>query len=63
MTAAAKSVLAEALRLNTEERAELAATLIASLGGEADEDVEAAWAAEIKRRVAVIDAGTVTLVP
>ena len=33
------------------ERAELAAELLANLDGEPDEDVEAAWAAEIERRV------------
>ena len=60
---AAKTVLAEALGLDSDERAEVAAELIASLDGEADEGVEAAWAAEIERRMAAIDAGTVTLTP
>jgi putative addiction module component (TIGR02574 family) len=39
-----------ALLLPLEERAELAADLLASLDGEPDADVEAAWAMEIERR-------------
>ena len=55
MTEQAQAVLASALLLTVEERAELAAELIASLDGEPDEDVEAAWAAEIERRVRRVD--------
>ena len=51
VTEQAQAVLATALRLSLEERAELAAELLASLDGEPDEDVEVAWAAEIERRV------------
>lgn len=47
-----QKVREEALRLELSERAELAADLLASLDGEPDEDVEAAWAAEIERRAA-----------
>jgi putative addiction module component (TIGR02574 family) len=50
MTHRARKVFEEALQLPLPERAELAADLIASLDGEPDEDVEAAWAAEIERR-------------
>ena len=39
------------LALPLDERAELAAELLASLDGEPDEDVDAAWAAEIERRI------------
>jgi putative addiction module component (TIGR02574 family) len=63
MTKGAKAILAEALRLDTNERAEVAAELLASLDGPADPDAEAAWAAEIERRVAALEAGTVTLEP
>lgn len=63
MTNAAKAVLAEALRLDPDSRAELAAELLASLDGPADPDAEAAWEAEIERRVAAIEAGTVKLEP
>lgn len=50
MSARARKMFKEALQLPLPERAELAADLIASLDGEPDEDVEAAWAAEIERR-------------
>ncbi len=50
MSKTGQKVLDEALRLELSERAELAAELLASLDGEPDEDVEAAWAAEIERR-------------
>lgn len=63
MLKAAHSVLADALRLEPEARAELASELLASLDGPADPDAEAAWDAEIERRVAAIEAGTVRLEP
>jgi putative addiction module component (TIGR02574 family) len=50
MTDRARKLYEEALDLSVGERAELAADLLASLDGEPDEDVEAAWAAEIERR-------------
>jgi hypothetical protein len=52
MSKTAQKVLDEALRLKLSDRADLAAQLLASLDGEPDEDVEAAWAEEIKRRAA-----------
>ena len=63
MTKAAKAVLAEALRLGEHERAELAAEVLASLDGPADADADAAWEAEIRRRIAAIDAGEIELEP
>jgi putative addiction module component (TIGR02574 family) len=63
MTKAAEAVLAEALRLDLDARAQVAAELLASLDGPADPDAEAAWALEIERRVAAIEAGAVTLEP
>lgn len=63
MTKAAEAVLADALRLTPEARAELAAELLASLDGPADSDAEAAWAAEIERRVDAIESGAVALEP
>jgi putative addiction module component (TIGR02574 family) len=63
VTKAVQAVLADALRLDLDARAELAAELLASLDGPADPDAEAAWAAEIERRVAAIDAGAVKLEP
>jgi putative addiction module component (TIGR02574 family) len=61
MTRAAAALLVDALRLSPEVRAELAAELLASLDGPADPAAEAAWAAEIERRVDAIEAGTITL--
>ncbi len=63
MTKSVEAALADALKLGVEERAELAAELLASLDGPADPDAEAAWEAEIARRVAAIEAGTVKLEP
>lgn len=56
-------VLADALRLEPDSRAELAAELLASLDGPAEPDAEAAWDAEIERRIAAIEAGTMRLEP
>ena len=57
MVKTAEGLLADALRLDPKTRAELAAELLASLDGPSDPDAEAAWAAEIERRVAAIEAG------
>lgn len=57
MTKRAEKLLDEALKLSAKERAHLGAELIASLDGPPDPDVEAAWAAEIDRRVRRIRAG------
>ena len=45
------------LRPAEEHGTELAANLIESLDGEQDADVDAAWAEEIERRCAAVDAG------
>jgi putative addiction module component (TIGR02574 family) len=63
VTKPAERVLFDALNLDTRERAEVAAKLIASLDGEPDEDVEAAWAAEVERRIEEVEAGRAKLVP
>ena len=54
MTHEASRLLEEALQLNVEDRAKMAAQLLASLD-EQQEDVREAWAAEIKRRLAEAD--------
>lgn len=59
----AKQLLVEALRLPESERAALAGELIESLETEADTDVEAAWSAEIHRRVEDLSAGRAQTVP
>jgi putative addiction module component (TIGR02574 family) len=53
----------DASELSEEDRAALAGLLIESLEREADPDVGAAWAAEIDKRVAELDAGTVKSIP
>jgi putative addiction module component (TIGR02574 family) len=58
----AEEILKDALTLPSDARAALAAALIQSLDGE-DEDAEAAWATEVQRRVAELDAGEVSTVP
>jgi putative addiction module component (TIGR02574 family) len=56
-----QSVLADALRLDADGRANVAAELLASLDGPMDSDADAAWTIEIDRRVAAIDAGAAEL--
>lgn len=63
MTKATEAVLADALRLDADSRAQLAAELLASLDGPTDADAEEAWQAEIERRVADLKAGKVKLEP
>lgn len=61
MTGAASSLLADALRLSEDARAELAAELLASLDGPPDADAHEAWETEIGRRVAAIESGEMQL--
>lgn len=56
-------LLEEALKLSPEARAALAASLLESLEGDVDEDVETAWAAEIAKRIQELDSGAVAAVP
>ena len=63
MSKSTRTVFADALRLEPETRAELAAELLASLDGPADPNAEAAWDAEIDRRIAAIEVGTIKLEP
>lgn len=53
----------DASELSEKDRADLAGLLIESLESEPDEEVEAAWAAEIERRVAELEAGAVKSIP
>jgi len=61
------SILAEikdkASRLPETERAELALSLIESLDGSPDADVEESWRLEIDRRIGQIERGEVQLIP
>ena len=51
MTTNAQKVFEEALTLEPNDRAQLAAELLASLD-DVEDDIETAWAAEIQRRAA-----------
>ena len=57
------NLLKEALKLPPEARAALAGSLLDSLDQEVDEDAEAAWHAEIDRRLRELDSGKVKTVP
>lgn len=57
MSAATRKILEDVLGLPTEERAEIAARLIESLDNEIESGVDEAWASEIQRRCATLDAG------
>lgn len=66
MTSRAQELLREALSLPVEERADVAAELLASLDDVGSEDVarvEAAWAAEIERRARRVMAGESAGIP
>ena len=63
MATSATDILKQALELKEEERAELASLLIESLDEPAEEGVEAAWVAEIERRMADLDSGTAKTLP
>jgi putative addiction module component (TIGR02574 family) len=57
------TVLADALRLDDDARANLAAELLASLDGPADPEAEHAWDVEISRRIDAIESGAMPLEP
>ena len=57
MTPEVSKLLEQALSLSIEEQEALADSLISSLGGKVDEGLEAAWEAEIRRRIAELDSG------
>lgn len=59
VTSVARQLLDQLLVLPDEDRAELAAELIASLDGPQDPDWESAWASELDRRSAAADASGV----
>lgn len=63
MTRPGQDLLDRAPKLSPDERAVLAANLWASLERDSDPSVEAAWAAEVKRRLARIESGEDPTVP
>jgi putative addiction module component (TIGR02574 family) len=58
MTPEVSKLLEQALSLSVEEQEALADSLISNLGGQVDEEVQAAWEAEIGKRIAELDSGT-----
>ena len=60
MTIDTTTLLEQALSLPEHERAKIAARLLESLDDDLQSDVDAAWAAEIERRCAAVDAGTLS---
>ena len=59
MTRAAKDIVKAAIRLPESERVQVVEQLLVSLEAATDEDVDAAWAAEIERRSREIKEGKV----
>ena len=57
----ADTLLDSALKLPAADRARIAAELIASLDGEPEAGVEAAWLVEIDQRIKDVDEGRVQL--
>jgi len=57
MTSEVSKLLEQALSLSVEEQEALADSLISNLGGKVDEGVQAAWDAEIAKRIAELDSG------
>lgn len=63
MTPEVSKLLQQALTLSVEEQEALADSLISNLGGKVDEGVEAAWHAEIEKRIADLDSGKAKIIP
>ena len=63
MTRAVARILEEAEQLSTEERAELADLIVESLTRTIPADIAQAQITEVRRRVAQVEAGEVTLIP
>ncbi len=63
MDAQVKKLLEDALRLPPEARAALAGSLIDSLEEQVDDGAEAAWSAEIQKRIHELYSGAVKPIP
>jgi putative addiction module component (TIGR02574 family) len=59
MSLTTQRILQDALALPEDQRAELATRLLQSLDQDVEPDAEEAWAVEIERRCAALDAGEV----
>ena len=63
MTQAVAQILEEAEQLSTPERAELADRIVESLAHDIPADIAAAQITEVRRRIAEVESGAVTLIP
>ncbi len=63
MARRAEDIVKAAVQLPEKERVQVVERLLASLESTPDEDVDAAWASEIKRRSREIKEGTVRPLP
>ena len=63
MTQAVAQILEEAEQLSMQERAELADRIVESLARAIPPDIAQAQLSEVRRRIAQVEAGEVTLVP
>jgi putative addiction module component (TIGR02574 family) len=63
MTQAVAHILEEAEQLSVSERAELADRIVESLAHNIPSDIAAAQVTEVRRRIAEVEAGEVSLIP
>lgn len=63
MPASLEDLFRQALQLDESERAALAGMLIDSIDSDGEEGVEAAWNAEIERRIVELDSGSAKTIP
>jgi putative addiction module component (TIGR02574 family) len=64
LTTATQIILDAAMKLPDDERAELAAILLDSIGdGRSVEEIDVAWLAEAKRRLEAVRSGRATVIP
>ena len=62
MTRPAKEIVDAAIKLEESDRLKIVEEILASLEPDTDDDVDAAWAAEVERRSQEIKEGVVRLV-
>jgi putative addiction module component (TIGR02574 family) len=63
MARSARELFEEAMKLDPQERATLLRLLVEALDAQMEEGVDEAWRAEIERRMAELDAGSVETIP
>lgn len=63
MTQAVAQILEQAEQLSTSDRAELAGRIVESLARDIPPDIAAAQIAEVRRRIAQVESGEVSLIP